>query len=108
MKTQCPHCEKFYEVEEELAEEIVKCPGCKEEFFVEKYVEPEPRRIYKFLILKFEDVEDTINQFATDDWEVISHSTVFLSENSGGLWGVSAGTREEGLSIILSKIIMVR
>ncbi|WP_288594149.1 hypothetical protein [uncultured Victivallis sp.] len=35
MKTQCPHCNQFYDVENRLCDSIVKCENCGQEFVVE-------------------------------------------------------------------------
>lgn len=76
--------------------EAIKCAHCGE-FILEK------RKIYKCLVLKFNDAEEFLNTLSFDGWEVVSHSTVFLSESSIGIWGASGSTREEGIAVILSK-----
>lgn len=36
MKTECPHCGQFYEVDPEYVDEIVECTSCGQEFVVER------------------------------------------------------------------------
>ncbi len=62
------------------------------------------RTHYKFLILKFDEAETVLNSLArSEGWKVVSHSTVFLSETSGSLGGFGAGTRVEGIAVILRR-----
>ena len=36
MKTECPHCDQHYEVDEEYIGQIAKCISCNQEFVIEK------------------------------------------------------------------------
>ena len=39
MKTECPHCKQHYEIDEQYNGQVVECTTCKNEFYVEPYVE---------------------------------------------------------------------
>ena len=39
MKTECPHCKQHYEIDEQYNDQVVECTTCKNEFYVEPYVE---------------------------------------------------------------------
>ena len=40
---------------------------------------------------------------AAEGWHVVSQSTVFLSETSGGLLGIAGRTRQEGILYTLER-----
>lgn len=44
MKTQCPHCNQHYEVDDQYNGQIIECQKCKQEFFVEPLRELPPKR----------------------------------------------------------------
>lgn len=125
----CPHCSKVLSISEENFDNICVCPYCHKEIdftqddiaFDETLREEENRLLlnenkkvlgmqsrkksrFKFVIAKFDEVEGLINMlYQKEGWYVISQSTVFLSETSGGIGGFGAGTREEGIAMILRK-----
>ena len=103
----CPHCSKSLFISEEHFDNICVCPHCNEELcFTKDDIETEPQRKsrFKFVIAKFDDVERIVNTlYKEEGWYVVSQSTVFLSETSGGIGGFGAGTREEGLALIFRK-----
>lgn len=39
MKIECPHCKQHYEIDEQYNGQVVECTTCKNEFYVEPYVE---------------------------------------------------------------------
>lgn len=43
MKTQCPHCDQHYEVDDRIGGEIVKCEMCGQEFVAEPLPEVRPK-----------------------------------------------------------------
>lgn len=50
MLAKCPHCEESFIIDEKLAEEIIICPSCKQEFVPmsipqERKINPGPRRV---------------------------------------------------------------
>lgn len=47
MKTQCPHCNQFYDIENHLCDSIVKCENCGQEFVVEPLKEEPPPQLRK-------------------------------------------------------------
>ena len=55
------------------------------------------------------EVDDTekmskkLSAQAAEGWHVVSQSTVFLSETSGGLLGIAGGTRQEGILYTLER-----
>ena len=103
----CPHCSKTLFIPEENLYTSCVCPHCNEEIcFTRDDAEAESRRKskFKFVIAKFDDVERIVNTlYKEEGWYVVSQSTVFLSETSGGIGGFGAGTREEGLALIFRK-----
>ena len=112
----CPFCEAPLEISEESINQIFLCPKCKEEicFFEEDLVNAEKtQRLaertkieYRFLILELDNIESTLNRlWRNEGWEVVSQSTVFLSENSLGVGGFSGGTRKEGIAFTLKREI---
>lgn len=59
---------------------------------------------YRFVVLAIEDVEKKLNNlWINEGWQVVSQSTVFLSELSAGLGGISAGARTEGIAYTLKR-----
>lgn len=44
MKTQCPHCNQRYEVDDEYNGQIIECQNCKQDFFIEPLQELPPKR----------------------------------------------------------------
>lgn len=44
MKTECPHCNQHYEVDDQYNGQVVECQKCKQEFFVEPLRELPPKR----------------------------------------------------------------
>ena len=119
----CPFCNVTVEISKESLNQIVICPNCKEEvcFSEEDLVDAERARIvsekakidaerarieYRFLILEFDNIEYTLNRLWRDEgWQVISQSTVFLSESNLGVGGFSGGTRKEGIAFTLKREI---
>ncbi|MBR2440817.1 MAG: hypothetical protein IKB25_11515 [Lentisphaeria bacterium] len=39
MKTECPHCKQHYEIDKQYNGQVIECTTCKNEFYVEPYVE---------------------------------------------------------------------
>ena len=59
---------------------------------------------YRFIVLKFEDVETTLNRlWRNEGWQVVAQSTVFLSETSASLGGIGGGTKTEGIAYTLKR-----
>ena len=59
---------------------------------------------YRFIILKFEEIENTLNHLLHNEgWQVVSQSTVFLSETSAGFGSLERGTKTEGIAYTLKK-----
>lgn len=44
MKTECPHCNQHYEVDDQYDGQVVECQKCKQEFFVEPLRDLPPKR----------------------------------------------------------------
>lgn len=44
MKTECPHCNQHYEVDDQYNGQVVECQKCKQEFFVEPLRDLPPKR----------------------------------------------------------------
>ena len=119
----CPFCNVPVEISKESLNQIVICPNCKEEicFSEEDLVDAERARTvlekakiaaerarveYRFLILELDNVEYTLNRLWRDEgWQVVSQSTVFLSESSLGVGGFSGSTRKEGIAFTLKREI---
>ena len=110
----CPFCNTPVKITQELLNQVLCCPNCREEicFSEEDFAEEEKRQAqlerlkieYRFIILKLNEVEETLNYLWQDEgWQVVSQSTVFLSESSGGIGGLSAGTRTEGIAYTLKR-----
>ena len=103
----CPHCSKDFFISEEHLDNIFVCPHCNEELCFSKdgfETKPQRKSSFKFIIAQFDEVEEILNMlYRQEGWYVVSQSTVFLSETSGGIGGFGAGTREEGLALILRK-----
>ena len=59
---------------------------------------------YRFIILEFDKIENTLNYlWQHEGWQVVSQSTVFLSENSVGIGGFAGSTRKEGIAYTLKR-----
>lgn len=117
----CPFCNTPVEISNEFINQIVVCPHCKEEicFSEEELVDAERAKIiaekakieaerskteYRFLILELDKIEYTLNRLWREDgWQVVSQSTVLLSESSLGVGGFSAGTKKEGIAFTLKR-----
>jgi len=62
------------------------------------------RTEYRFIVLKFEDVETTLNHlWHNEGWQVVAQSTVFLSETSASWGGLGGGTKTEGIAYTLKR-----
>ena len=90
--------------EEDFAEEEKRLAAIRREKIKKQAQLERIKTEYCFIILKFADVEETLNRLWQDEgWQVVSQSTVFLSESSGGIGGFSAGTRTEGIAYTLKR-----
>lgn len=59
------------------------------------------------MVVEFKDAEEIINHlWQSEGWYVVSQSTVFLSESSGGWGGLSAGTKTEGLALVFRRDLL--
>ncbi len=124
----CPLCNSAVEFSSDLLDKIIVCSNCKEEIvFSENYIidflevarkeeelkreairqrkrEERAQTEYCFIILKFNDIDKTLNNlWLNEGWQVVSQSTVFLSESSSGFGGLSSGSRTEGIAYTLKR-----
>ena len=110
----CPFCKKPVKVPKHLVALTAICPHCSKEIcFSEKELienkenlirEERMKTEYSFIILKFDEVETSLNHLWQEEgWQVVSQSTVFLSETSAGMFGCSGSTRTEGIAYTLKR-----
>ena len=90
--------EKFQQENVEIEKrELLKLKQLKEK-------QKRSRTEYRFIVLKFEDVETTLNHlWHNEGWQVVAQSTVFLSETSASLGGLGGGTKTEGIAYTLKR-----
>lgn len=99
----CPHCNEFVKIEQYLDGYEVSCPKCKQDFIAQNQNKNQCQVEYKFQIFEFDEIPQGLSALAADGWEVVSQSTIFLSEGSAGLLGISGGTRTEGIGYTLKR-----
>jgi transcription elongation factor Elf1 len=108
----CPFCHNEIKAKTSWRGKTAECPFCKSSCVVplEKTVDCSSSAVdekYKVVIVEVGNTDKMsmeLNKYAADGWQVVSQSTVFLSETSGGLMGLSGGTRQEGILYTLCKI----
>ena len=91
--------------EEELKREAArKEEELKREAIRQRKREERAQTEYCFIILEFSDIGKTLNNlWLNEGWQVVSQSTVFLSESSAGFGGLSNGSRTEGIAYTLKR-----
>ena len=103
----CPNCQNEIKADSSWTGQEAECPFC-----LKNCVVPAERKAfsalkeYKTIMLEVDDTEnmsEKLNAQAAEGWRVVSQSTVFLSETSGGLMGLSGGTRQEGIFYTLER-----
>lgn len=108
----CPFCHNEIKAKTSWRGKTAECPFCKSSCVVplEKTVDSSSSAVdekYKVVIIEVGNtgkMSEELNKYVADGWQVVSQSTVFLSETSGGLMGLSGGTRQEGILYTLCKI----
>ena len=100
----CPFCHNQIKAKTSWRGKTAECPFCKSNCVVpleESAPSPDSAEIeYKVVILEVGNTDKMsmeLNKYAADGWQVVSQSTVFLSETSAGLMGLAGGTRQEGI-----------
>ena len=108
----CPVCHNEIKAKTSWRGKTAECPFCKSNSVVplENSVVPpvssSDEMEYKVVILEVKstgDMSSELNKYASDSWHVVSQSTVFLSETSNGLPGLSGGIRQEGILYTLCR-----
>ena len=106
----CPFCHNQIKAKMSWRGKTAECPFCKSNCVVpleESAPSPDSAEIeYKVVILEVGNTDKMsmeLNKYAADGWQVVSQSTVFLSETSAGLMGLAGGTRQEGILYTLCR-----
>ena len=106
----CPFCHNEIKAKTSWRGKTAECPFCKSNCVVpleESVSSPvAAEREYKVIILEVGsayNMSRELNKYAAGGWCVVSQSTVFLSETSGGLMGFAGGTRQEGILYTLCR-----
>lgn len=106
----CPFCHNQIKAKTSWRGKTAECPFCKSNCVVpleESASSPDSAEIeYKVVILEVGNTDKMsmeLNKYAADGWQVVSQSTVFLSETSAGLMGLAGGTRQEGILYTLCR-----
>ena len=107
----CPFCHNQIKAKTSWRGKTAECPFCKSNCVVplENSAVPPVSAAegkYKVVILEVGNTDKMsmeLNKYASDGWQVVSQSTVFLSETSAGLMGLAGGTRQEGILYTLCR-----
>ena len=108
----CPNCQNEIKAQTEWIGQTAECPFClkscvvPEKLSLQKKETAVPQTEYQVLLLDIEHPQamaEKLNAQAKKGWQVVSQSTIFLSETSPGILGLGNGERQEGILYTLKR-----